>query len=77
MKKQYVKPEIEVYDLEDVPMVLCSSPGVNYDATSISQVAVRTLNMRMQVALLHLQSRQSSAEKSKTPTSNICPFSDK
>lgn len=30
MKKQYVKPEIEVYDLEDVPMVLCSSPGV-YD----------------------------------------------
>ena len=31
MKKQYVKPEIEVYDLEDVPMVLCSSPGVNYD----------------------------------------------
>ena len=29
MKKQYVKPEIEVYDLEDVPMVLCSSPGVN------------------------------------------------
>lgn len=31
MKKQYIKPEIEVYDLEDVPMVLCSSPGVNYD----------------------------------------------
>ena len=28
MKKQYVKPEIEVYELEDVPMVLCSSPGV-------------------------------------------------
>ena len=77
MKKQYVKPEIEVYDLEDVPMVLCSSPGVIMTATSISQVAVRTLNMRMQVALLHLQSRQSSVEKLKTPTSNICPFSDK
>ena len=55
MKKQYVKPEIEVYDLEDVPMV----------------------STKMPVAPLRLQSRQSSAEKSKTPTSNICPFSDK
>ena len=70
MKKQYVKPEIEVYDLAHPPVLIMT-------ATSISQVAVRTLNMRMQVALLHLQSRQSSAEKSKTPTSNICTFSDK
>ena len=28
MKKQYIKPEITVYDLEEIPMVLCSSPGV-------------------------------------------------
>lgn len=36
MKKQYVKPEIKVYDLEDVPMVLCSSPGV-YDEGNINK----------------------------------------
>ena len=30
MKKQYIKPEITVYEPEDVPMVLCSSSDV-YD----------------------------------------------
>lgn len=34
MKKQYIKPEIKVYDLEEIPMVLCSSPGV-YDDGNI------------------------------------------
>lgn len=77
MKKQYVKPEIEVYDLEDVPMVLCSSPGVNYDGNINKPSSSSDIEYEDAVALLHLQSRQSSVEKSKTPTSNICTFSDK
>ena len=28
MKKNYVKPDIKVYDIEKYPMLICTSPGV-------------------------------------------------
>ena len=27
MKKNYVKPDIKVYDIEKYPMLICTSPG--------------------------------------------------
>ena len=27
MKKNYVKPDIKVYDIEKYPMLICASPG--------------------------------------------------